>query len=498
MSNQAVKEPSKDYSAFLVKNRVLISIGIVLFVLSFFLRAWRLSSAPDIFGDEVLYTSIAISLPQYGHLVAFGQPWFVHPPLYYVFQSSFFQLAGINSVTLANVFTGRLTSALYASLAIVVVFIWVAKTSDILVGASTAFALMLEPYALKYSRIGLLESLVMLFAIIALYFFASANSKPSLKTYVLGGVFFGLALLTKELAIFLIVVVAVWFLLTRYVAKNKVNVKGTVVFLVTGLLMYLAYVIWALSIDAPLFLSTNLDLLERALWVTRDTGYTNPYYVSFTSDFVSNANLYLMTYIMLGLAAVACVYFIFRDRSNFGLLLSSWFMGSAIFFGALGIHNPQFFIYITIPAAVIAGYAIAKIAFGPISRNKKLVFAAILLFFVIIGYNTAVWVFVDGGNDTAFTQSVTWVQANIPRGQNIFTSDSAYSYFLIGYNMYSAPNTMKEIQGLNIHYYILLPRFDYYLSQNLTLYIQTNGTLLATFSGRSTGQIYVYYIENPL
>lgn len=497
MSNQAIKG-SSSFSALLHKNRVLILVGAALFLLAFVLRALNLSSSPDVFGDEALYTNIAVTLPQYGHLEAFGSPWFVHPPLYYIFQSGFFQLTGIRSVTLANVFTGRYTSVLYSSLAVVAVFVWITKISDIGIGALTAVVLTIEPYALKYSRIGILESLVMLFAIIALYFFANANSRPGLKNYVLGGVFFGLALLTKELAVFLIVVIAVWLLLTRYIAKSKVNVKGTTVFLVTGLLMFLAYVIWALSIDASVFLNTYYTLLERSLWIVRDTGYTSANYVSFTSDFISNANLYLMTYLMLGLAAVASVYFILKERNNFTLLLSSWFIGSAIFFSAIGIHNPQFLVYVTVPAAVISGYIISEFVFGPVRRNKKVIFAAVLLLFVIIGYNMEVWAMVDGGNDTAFSQSITWLQANVPKGQNILTSDSAYSYFLINYRVYSTLNTMNAIQGFDIHYYILLPRFDYYLSQNLIVYIQTNGRLLASFSGQSTGEIYVYYIEDPV
>ena len=122
---------------------------------------------------------------------------------------------------------------------------------------------MVEPYALKYARIGILESLVILFIVISLYLYgrANANSINNLKLFVLGGVFFGLALLTKELAIYLLVVVAVWLLLTRYVVRIKVNMKGTIVFLVTGLLMFLGYVVWALYVDASAFLGTYGQVL---------------------------------------------------------------------------------------------------------------------------------------------------------------------------------------------------------------------------------------------
>jgi 4-amino-4-deoxy-L-arabinose transferase-like glycosyltransferase len=495
-ADKSKENKPRNWKSILAENRLLISFSVLIFAIALVLRVVNLSNSPDIFGDEVFYTSLAVTLPQYGHLVAFGQPWFIHPPLYYALQSGFFQLAGIHGVTLTNVLTGRLTSCIYASLAAAAVFVWVSKISSIKIGAATALVLMLEPYALKYNRIGILESLVMLFAIIALYFFSVASSKPGLKNYVLGGVFFGLALLTKELAIFIIAIVVVWLLLTRYVAKSKVDIKGTIAFLVTGLLMYLGYVIWALSIDASAFLSTSSTLLQRALWIIRSTGYGSPNYASFTADFIGHADIYLMTYVVLALAVVSCVYLLYKQKDKTAVLFSSWFFGSAIFFGGLGIQNPQFYIYVTIPAAVVAGYTIAKFAFGFISRNRKVIFAALLLIFVIIGYNMAVWVVIDAGKDTAFSQSVTWAQANIPKGQSIFASNSAYYYILTGYHVYTANSTTTDLKALNIHYFILCPRLDYYLSPNFIAYVQTNGILLASFYGQSLKQIDVYYIKN--
>ncbi len=510
MQNEANEESfdkPKTLLSLVDENRLLlVSIGILLFVLAFFLRIWRLSSTPDIFGDEVLYTSIAVTLPQYGHLVAFGSPWFVHPPLFYLLQSGFFQLSGINGVTLANIFTARLTSALYSALTVTFVFILIAKISDYRIGLVTALVLMVEPYALKYARIGILESLVILFIVVSIYLYgrANANSTRDLKLFVLGGVFFGLAMLTKELAIYLLVVVAVWLLLTRYVVKIKVNIKGTIVFLVTGLLMYLGYVVWALSVDASVFLSNYLSLIERALWIVRNTGYTSPNYPSFTSDLLGAADIYLMTYVVLALSVVSCVYLLYKDKSQSAVLMTSWLVGSAIFFSALGIHNPQFFVYLTVPAAVISGYALSKIAFGVSIPKRKLRISAgvMVLLSIIIFYNVGVWSVVDGaGTDNAFSQSVVWVQANIPNGQTIYVvSNYVYEYFLTDYHIrvsYSTQN-IDSIRGDGIHYFILSKSLQWTLSSAISAYVLTNGKLAASFYGRSYQEIDIYYIATPV
>jgi hypothetical protein len=264
--------------------------------------------------------------------------------------------------------------------------------------------------------------------------------------------------------------------------------------------MYLGYVIWALSIDASSFLSTKYYLLERALWIVRDQGYTTPGYSAFTTDFISTVNIYLITYILIGIAAFASAYFLVRERNKFTLLLTSWFIGSVIFFGAIGTHNSQFFIYITIPAAIIAGYMIAKFAFKQIYQNKKVLFASLMLLFVVIGYNTMVWVFVDGGNDTAVSQSINWVQTNIANGEKIWVPQYTYQFLSSNYQIVNkeAYSTLNSIQGQGIHYFITSPRWAY-LADNSTLkYIRDNGTCIAVFYGQSTKEIEIYYVSNPL
>ncbi len=499
-----MREPTVDgaskFKEILVKNRLIIGISFATFILAFTLRVYRLSSSPDIFGDEVLYANVALKLPQFGNLVAFNSPWFIHPPMFYILQSIFFQLTGVNGLTLSNVFTARVTSCLYASLAVVVVFVWIAKISKIKVGAATAFVLMLEPYALKYSRMGLLESLVMLFAIVSLVFFSRANSENNLKNYVFGGIFFGLAMLTKELALFVTVIVAFYWLFTRFVAKRKIKIKGTLMFIGTGLAIYLGYVLWAISIDASTFLNTKYYLLERVFWIIRDQGYTTPGYSTFASDFTSTINIYLTTYILIGAATITSAYFLLKERNNFTLLLTSWFIGSAIFFGAIGAHNSQFFIYITIPAAVLAGYMITKFAFEQIHRNRKVTFAALTLFLVLICYSTMVWVYIDGGDDTAVSQSINWVQTNIANGEKIWVPQYTYLFLSSNYQIVNKESypSLDSIQGQGIHYYITSPRWTY-LANNSTLnYIRENGTCIAVFHGQSTQEIKIYYISNPL
>lgn len=506
MLSQSTEEPSnkpQGFSSSLAKNKIPISIGILLFALSFFLRAWRLSSTPDIFvSDEALYVNIAIKLPQYGQLMAFGSPWFVHPPLFYLLQSAFFQLSGINSVTLSTVFTSRITSAFYSSLTTLAVFVLVTKISNYKIGAISAIVLAFEPYALKYGRMVLLESVVILFVVLALYMYNSADIKSDMKKFFVGGVLFGTALLIKELAFYLLFVLAVWVILSHFVTKTRFNIKGTIAFVSTGIVMYLGYVIWALSNDAPAFLSTNFVLLERVTWIVRNTGYTAPNYTSFYSDLTGAMNIYLMTYVLFVLSVVSCVYLLYRYRDRTSVMFTSWLAGSAVFFGGIGIHNAQFITYLTVPAAVISGYTLAKFVseyrkLNP--RLKKLSYAALMLLVIIISYNVFVWYSVHGvGTDNAVTQSINWIQSNVPSGEKIWTS-YGYQYFLPQYKIcdLGSLSNLQLLKDQGIHYFVFSPRWTTNVNKSILDYVE-GGQLVAVFYGRSNQQIDIYYIPQPV
>lgn len=500
-----MKVKLRNLTTFITENRVTVSVCVLLFIFALFLRAWRLSFAPDIVGAEVLYTQITVNLPLYGQLMAFGKAWFVHPPLFYLLQSVFFQSVGISEVNLTNIYTARLMACLLSSLTIAVIFIWITKVSNFKVASAATLLLIFEPYALKWSRIGLQESMVILFIVTSLYLFGKAEDNGSFKRYILAGVFFGLALLTKELAFYLLLPIAVWWLLTRYISKVKVSIRRISAFIGTALLMYIGYVIWGLSVDAPAFLNTKSVLIQRAFWIIRDTGYTHPRYTSFMTDFLETADIYIVTYILLVLAPVACIYLIFRERSRSSILLSSWFIGSAIFFGSIGIRNPQFFTYITVPAAVIVGYTLSKLRFKIPARlgwkHKKVsLYLVTGILAVLTLYNVGVWHSLYGvGTDDAFSQPILWVRENIPKGVMIVTQP-AYSHLLKEYTIldFEHFNTLEQIRGLNIQYFILSPRYTYVMEPDMLEYVLTEGRLVASFYGRSLREVNVYYISHPI
>lgn len=485
------------------EQKTSILIGSLLLIVALFQRMWRFSSAPGIYVDEAFYTHVAVNLSVYGQLMAFEEPWFVHPPLYFLIQGIFFKLIGITDVTLTNVFLARLPTCLWSSLTIIMVFIWVTKASNYKIGAISALLLASEQYSLNFGRTGILEPLTILLNVTFLYFFWKATGSGNFKSYVLAGIFLGMSLITKELSFYVSFFIIVWWFLNKHLLKIKINIRKLLYLVGTALLIYLGYVIWGLKVNATYFLGSRISLIKRIIWIFRDTNYTHPRYGIFINNLVRTGNIYIMSYIILGLAPVFCIYLIFRNKTRTSIFLSSWFISSAIFFGLIGTQNAKFFVHVTVPAVVVVGYTLSKSLFNHASWQAVLKprnLAIYILLLTFISYNSVVcYSLYNVETDNALRQSIEWIKANVPSGSKIVAA-YFYKFFLKDYEIFDISPcwsniTLYNIKGLHIHYFITSPHWNHEIDTDTLEYITTNGEAIASFYGHWTQEIVIYYIK---
>jgi 4-amino-4-deoxy-L-arabinose transferase-like glycosyltransferase len=483
----------------------------VLLSLAIYFRFWRLVQAPDLFCDEAYYLEISSNIASQGGLVFQNSPWFVHPPFFYLVQGSLLKLLNLKGVTMNTIFLGRAITATFSIMTLLMVYIWLSRSDlfDRRTGAFVAFLttlfLAFEPYTLKYARIGIIEHVAIFFVVGSVLFFCKAEVSSRKRYSLLSGIFWGLALLTKELSIFLIFVY-VLFLLLYYLFLEKKTPKREAFkrFLIctsVAFLTYSLYVAWAFSVDGRLFLETKTYLLKRIFHMIPDTGYSNPRYPPILTDVADVMNVYIMTYLLLLLAAVSCIYVLRRERSSLSVLLVSWFIGTLSFFPLIGVVNPQFFVYIIVPAALIVGTVIGKSLMKlrwnarGIRRRGISWYLIVSLLLGMFAYNFATsYILYDAGDDNAFLQSVNWIKSNIAKDRRIMAVYE-YSYFLEGYDLISFGLDVPTVVQENVMYVIVSPRSSYIFDQNLLDYLFSNGQIVKSFYGRSARYIDIYEIE---
>ncbi|HZD58656.1 MAG TPA: phospholipid carrier-dependent glycosyltransferase [Anaerolineales bacterium] len=517
---------------------ILSSLAIIVFSIGFGVVAWRLDKAPDIFTDEIIYTRIGIRVSGEGAIVwDSGEPFLVHPPLYFLVQGAYFWLVGDSNIPqyapgniFAAVHRARYLNAFFAGLTAIMLFLLGRRLRGTWLGLLLVTLFILDPFGVRINRRAMLESLAVLLSLAGMMLLLNAakrsDSSNPLNTWrlraqtIAAGFLLGLGMLTKELAF--IAVVAV-FLFGLWETWRNLREKGPAdphllsPFVAAGIaaVTYTLYPLWVLaSGNWDQFVGEKFLALERLLGLVQITGWNRPDVSLF--EFLSQRLLdYGSSYLVLALGGVATVWLLLIHRQRrAGRFLGTW--GAVIypFFGFValfGSGNDQFFYFLLIPAVVLTGYAFT-LPLAPIGSSQRLhrlgpvwtaLFKAALILFlvVILAYNMAQWWSHFGaGTDDGYQQLANFVQEKLPVGEPLNASGDPikFRYFLPGRSITVAA-TPQEAVDSGVHYFALAPKdvWAHYgrIKPELAAWIQSKGRLLFTATGDSYGEIHLYRVD---
>ncbi|MGD6809847.1 MAG: PQQ-binding-like beta-propeller repeat protein [Candidatus Bathyarchaeia archaeon] len=203
--------------------------------------------------DEQTYSQWAFHMTKSGDYLTpwcFGQInfWIAKPPLYMWLMSLSYQIFGFSN------FSTRLISPIFGILAMVIVY----YLGKMLYNQKTGFSasLILGTFAtfLIFSRQAMTDVMSVLFITAGIYFvLASDNGKRANWYATLAGVFFGLALMTKQVQAFLLpMIVIIYFLITKKSLKFLFT-KRFALFIGVGLLIFVPWVIYMMLQFGPIF-----------------------------------------------------------------------------------------------------------------------------------------------------------------------------------------------------------------------------------------------------
>ena len=226
------------------KNKQLV---ILILIVAAFLRLWGLERG-DAATDEVLYAFRAVGMLDFDEaedqttpLEWFdGEiPWWTklsfhdHPPLVFFVQHIFMRIFGENN------FAFRLPSALLGIASIYLIYLIGALLYSETVGLISAAILALTVNHIYISRVGLQESYVIFFMLLATYFFLKALRRDAY--FLWAGIALGLAALTKYTTFVLVPIFLIYLLFFRrdYFLNKKLWIGALVaLFLFSPVILY--------------------------------------------------------------------------------------------------------------------------------------------------------------------------------------------------------------------------------------------------------------------
>ncbi|HUP28379.1 MAG TPA: discoidin domain-containing protein [Chloroflexia bacterium] len=354
------------------------------FVASFLANSYRLAESVDLKSDEATYAIESASFNRTGMTRWNGGAFLVHPPLFFIIEGAYFNALGVGygplfdrliskpytagepllapttpltgTSMLDAIVAARYLSAIYGAITAVIIFLLGSALLDWRMGALSAFLFMIDPYTLWRNHFNYLEPLAALFGVLMVFVYYRAQSRVDQRQrnqYLLvAGLFFGLALLTKELALIYLPPLLVHSILFR-----RTEIKEIAIPVVTGLAMYSLFPLWAAS-QGQLgnWWNSRTWLFGRISGEIRDTGVDRPG-SSLARTLSVNLPDYWPWFLLMAVAALvaaAFVYFHVRYdlRDGPAEFLSSLVIGSYGFFVIVklvgGVINEHFF-YLLMP-----------------------------------------------------------------------------------------------------------------------------------------------------
>jgi eukaryotic-like serine/threonine-protein kinase len=196
-------------SWFSAHSDTLFILAILAFSIIFFIN---LGSGPLWAADEQTYSQWAYHMVKSGDYVtpyAFGglAVWIGKPPLFMWLVSLAYQAFGVNN------FVTRLWCPIFGSLTLVLVFFLGKKLYNSYVGFVSALVLGTFTTYFLFARHAMTDVPFVFFIVASFYFFVlSEKTEKAIKYVVLAGLFFGLALLTKQVQALLIPLIVFTYL----------------------------------------------------------------------------------------------------------------------------------------------------------------------------------------------------------------------------------------------------------------------------------------------
>ena len=305
-------------SWFSVHADALCVLAILAFSTIFFIN---LGSGVLRAADEQTYSQWAFYMFRTGDYLtpwAFGSAnfWIAKPPLNMWLMSLAYQVFGVNN------FASRFFSAVFGTLSLVLVFYLGKKLYNVYVGFLSALVLGTFTTFYVFARLAMTDVPLVFFILGSIYFFVLSEKTEKTNRYaVLSGLFFGLALMTKQIEALLIPLILLLYLIATRGSFGFLFTKRFTLFWGVGLLIFSPWLIYMDIRFGSKFWHWFFVFSDVARTVSPIEGHTGGYLYYF-SYLAHNENL--LWVILLPFAAGLCAFNAVIKRLKEDTLILLW------------------------------------------------------------------------------------------------------------------------------------------------------------------------------
>jgi len=345
--NAQAVDVSGENSSWLSKHvDAVCVVAILAFSATLFIN---LGSGHLVAADEQTYSQWAFHMIKTGDYLtpwAFGALfWVGKPPLVVWLMAISYQIFGVTN------FAARFWSPIFGALSLILVYFLGKKLYNPYVGFLSAVVLGTLTTFYQYSRLAMTDVPLVFFILGAVYFFVlSEKSESTSRNAAFGGLFFGLALMTKQIEALIILLILVLYLIATNKSLKFLFTRSFTLFWGIGLLVFSPWLIYMAARFGSQFWQWYFvyDIFSRSVGVVENHAGSYLYYVNFL---IRNENVVYL--ILLPFAAGLCLFNAVAKRLKADTLIFLW-MAIVLLVFTLAQSKLDWYILPAFPAFALA------------------------------------------------------------------------------------------------------------------------------------------------
>ncbi|WP_432534801.1 ArnT family glycosyltransferase [Kineococcus arenarius] len=479
-----------------VFSQPVLAIALGIAALGAALRLFHLDSAYDIFVDEVVYDRLGRSLSAGVIPTLQNGPFFLHPPGFFVLDALWQGVFPHSDDVWTLTYRARALNAVLGGLSVALAFLLVRRIGGLLAGVVAALLLVVEPFVLRQNGRVLLETATVFWLLLGLVLLVVLSDRydgglrgGAQKALVVGtGLTLGLAVYTKDIAVFFVVIplaLAAW----RRWILNRSTLAAILGVAAVPYLLYLGTV--AANGLFSTFFTQKFRGVLRLLGVEKSTGFNREGAPSLVDRLLDELAHFWTTYLLMALGLLAAVVLL-RSTDRLRKLLGALgaatvgYLGYAFTFGTIEEH---FAYYLVVPAALTTATAGAVLADR--ARDRRTGAVLLVGLGVVVAWNTAVYASVRGQEDNGYQHVDQWLAVNgggAPVG--VFTDTGVWTMEARGAELVTS---LEQIGDDGIRYVLSIPAMTEQgytsLPHDQVQELVSGGRVVFTFTGATNGEM---------